>query len=352
MRPIHGLPKSFGTVLVLAALVSAPVASGVAAVLPPGFKISVLARVPGAREMAVCGATLYVGTTRSAIYAVALNGAGGAARVAATFDAPNGVACLGDRLYVASQDRISAFALGANGAVASGPVTVRGGLPNKAHHGLRYIQAGPDGRLYVSLGSPCNICLAQGLEGTIVAMNGDGSGLQTVATGIRNSVGFDWHPGTRNLFFTDNGADNMGDDIPPDELNEVLQPGGFYGFPYLGGRTPLKGFEAATPPQASIPPVFEFPAHVATLGIHFYTGTMLPAEFRGDAFVAEHGSWNRTVPDGYQVVRVRFAGGRPVGAQSFVSGVGRPVDVKELPDGSLLISDDSAGVIYHVTYGG
>jgi glucose/arabinose dehydrogenase len=141
------------------------------------------------------------------------------------------------------------------------------------------------------------------------------------------------------MFFTDNGADRMGDDIPPDELN-ALRPGGFYGFPYFGGQIRLEGFEDARPPARQIPPVFDFQAHVATLGIHFFRS------LGGDALVAEHGSWNRSVPVGRQVVRVRFRGGRPVSATTFLRGVGRPVDVKEAPDGSVLVSDDAGGAIY------
>ncbi len=168
-------------------------------------------------------------------------------------------------------------------------------------------------------------------------MDQDGSDLRRVAWGVRNSVGFDWRGGT--MFFTDNGADRMGDDIPPDELN-ALQPGGFYGFPFFGGQIRLKGFEDAPPPARQISPVFNFQAHVATLGIHFFRS------LGGDALVAEHGSWDRSVPVGRQVVRVRFQGGRPVSATTFARGVGRPVDVKEAPDGSVLISDDAGGAIY------
>ncbi|CAH2407486.1 PQQ-dependent sugar dehydrogenase [Mesorhizobium ventifaucium] len=319
----------------LLALVSvAAAASGVA--LGPGpARAEVLARVPAAREMAVCGDILFVGTKRSSVYAVPVSG-GRARRVASGFSAPNGVACSRGRLFVASSDRVTAFDIGPGGAL-SGRRDIRRGLPNSGAHNLRYIAVGPDSRLYVSFGSPCNICLPRGLQSTIVSMNQDGSDLRRVAWGVRNSVGFAWRGGT--MFFTDNGADRMGDDIPPDELN-ALRPGGFYGFPYFGGRTRLKGFQDARPPAQQIPPVFEFQAHVATLGIHFFRS------LGGDALVAEHGSWNRSVPVGRQVVRVRFRGGRPVSATTFLRGVGRPVDVKEAPDGSVLVSDDAGGAIY------
>jgi glucose/arabinose dehydrogenase len=316
-----------------------------AASVPAGFRVSVLAHVPGAREMAPCGNTLYAGTAGSAVFAVALD-SGRVTRVPGSFTAPNGVACAGNRLYVAERTRISAFPLSPEGTVAGPATTVRGGLPDLAHHGLRYIAVGPDGRVYVSIGSPCNICRPQGLEGRIVSMNADGSGLSTVATGIRNSVGFDWDA-SGTLFFTDNQADGMGDNIPPDLVNEVRQPGAFYGFPYVQGQVRLKGFENAEPPQSPVPPVYELQAHVAPLGIHFYRGSMLG--LRGDAFIAEHGSWNRTVPVGYQVVLLDFEGGRPTSLEPFARGVGRPVDVKELADGALVISTDAGSTIYRVT---
>jgi glucose/arabinose dehydrogenase len=304
-------------------------------VAPVAAQATLLARVPAAREMAVCGDMLFVGTKGTSVYALPVSG-GRAQAVASGFAAPNGVACSGGRLFVAWRNGMTAFDIGPGGAL-SGRRDIRRELPNSGVHSLRYIAVGPDSRLYVSLGSPCNICQPQGLQGTIVSMEANGSDLRRVAWGLRNSVGFDWRSGA--MFFTDNGADRMGDNIPPDELNE-LQPGGFYGFPYFGGRIRLKGFEAAQPPTQQIAPLFEFQAHVATLGIHFFRS------LGGDALVAEHGSWNRTVPVGRQVVRVRFEGGRPVSVATFIGNVGRPVDVKEAPDGSVLVSDDAGGAIY------
>jgi glucose/arabinose dehydrogenase len=287
---------------------------------------AVFARVPQAREMAVCGSTIFVGTKGRAVYAVSPSG--GAARVAASgFDAPNGVACAEGRLFVASRDRVSSFAIGQGGALGDRRDIWRG-LPDSGVHSLRYAAVGPDGRQ------------PKGLQGTIVSMNRDGSDLQRVAWGVRNSVGFDWRGGT--LFFTDNGADDMGDNIPPDELNEVTASGGFYGFPEFGGTIRLKGFQNVRPPAQPIPPVFDFQAHVASLGIHFFRS------LGGDALVAEHGSWNRTVPVGREVVRVRISGGRPVGAQPYARGLGRPVDVKEESDGSVLVSSDATGTIYRL----
>ena len=294
-----------------------------------------LTHVPAAREMAVCGDTLFVGTKGGSVYAAPVSG-GRAHPVAGGFSAPNGVACAGGRLFVASREGVFAFTIGAGGGL-SGRSEIRRDLPNSGVHSLRYIAVGPDGRLYLSLGSPCNICMPQGLQGTIVSMKQDGSDLATVAAGVRNSVGFDWRGGA--MFFTDNGADGMGDNIPPDELN-VAEQGAFYGFPYFGGRIRLKGYERAAPPQQQTPPVLEFQAHVAALGIHFFRG------LGGDALVAEHGSWNRSVPVGRQVVRVRFEGGRAASVQPFARGLGRPVDVKESPDGGILVSDDAGGAVY------
>jgi glucose/arabinose dehydrogenase len=312
------------------------VAGGGLALVPAPAAAALLARVPAAREMAVCGDALFVGTKGASIYSVPL--AGGRARVAASgFSAANGVACSGSHLFVASSNRITAFDIGAGG-ILGGRRDIFRDLSNSGVHDLRYIAVGPDSRLYVSLGSPCNICMPRGSQGTIISMSQAGSDVRRVAWGLRNSVGFDWRGGA--MLFTDNGADRMGDDIPPDELN-ALQPGGFYGFPYFGGQIRLKGFENARPPAQQIPPVFDFQAHVAALGIHFFRS------LGGDALVAEHGSWNRTVPVGRQVVRLHFQGDRPVSATPYLKGAGRPVDVKEAPDGSILVSDDAGGAIYN-----
>ncbi|HWG04538.1 MAG TPA: PQQ-dependent sugar dehydrogenase [Beijerinckiaceae bacterium] len=320
-------------------------AASLAENVPPGFHVAALAHVAGAREIAPCGRMLYVGRAQGNVSAVALD-SGKVTTIAGRFEAPNGVACSATHLYVADRTRIIAYPLSPDGTISGAAATIHSGFPDLAHHGLRYIAVGPDARLYVSIGSPCNICKPQGLEGTIVSMNPDGSGFATVAHGIRNSVGFDWSP-SGTLFFTDNGADDMGDNIPPDELNEVNGANPFFGFPYFGGRVRLKGFETAEPPQPQVAPVFEFQAHVATLGLHFYRGAMLGLD--GDAFVAEHGSWNRSVPVGRALVLLRFQGGRPTSVETFARGIGRPVDVKELADGALVVSDDAGGTIWHIT---
>lgn len=234
-----------------------------------------------------------------------------------------------------------------------------GVLPDFRHHGWRYAAFGPDGRLYVTVGAPCNICEVRGFEGTIARLRPDGHELEVVARGVRNSLGLDWHPRTGELFFTDNGGDQLGDRIPPDELNRAPERDLHFGYPYrYGAGIPYPQFAGQEPPGPTTDPVLEFEAHVAALGIRFYRGRMFPEDYRHDALVAQHGSWNRTDPIGYRLVRVRFDdAGRPTGSEVFVDGWlegddawGRPVDLAELPDGSLLVSDDHAGLIYRITY--
>jgi glucose/arabinose dehydrogenase len=233
-------------------------------------------------------------------------------------------------------------------------------LPDKAHHGWRYIDFGPDGKLYVTVGVPCNICNVDGYEGTIIRMNPDGSDAEIFAEGVRNSVGMDFQPDTGVLYFTDNNTDMMGDDIPPGELNAAPEKGMHFGFPYYaGGKERHQDWADKTPPKDVTFPEVEFQAHSANLGFKFYTGKQFPAEYQGDAIVAQHGSWNRTEPVGYSLVRVKFDDNNQViGHEPFIDGWlndgeawGRPTDVLQMPDGSILVSDDYNGVIYRVSYG-
>jgi glucose/arabinose dehydrogenase len=225
-------------------------------------------------------------------------------------------------------------------------------------HGWKFIRFGPDGKLYVPVGAPCNICEPGPPYASIVRMNPDGSGLETFARGIRNSVGFDWDPATSELWFTDNGRDNLGDDIPPDELNRAPRPGLDFGYPYVHGTSildPVYG-KGRSPSEFTLPER-ELGPHVAALGMRFYTGSMFPASYRGQVFIAEHGSWNRSVPIGYRITLVRLEAGKAVSYEPFAEGwlsgrqvSGRPVDVQVMPDGALLVSDDYAGAIYRITY--
>ena len=315
--------------------------------LPPGFKIAVFAEIPNARSLAIDpdSATVFVGQRLDSIYTArdtdGDNVADETVQRINGLRAPNGVAVRDGSLFVALNHKIVRW------PVPKSPDTrlsrldledIFTDLSPRPHHGWRYMKFGPDGMLYLTVGAPCNICQPPDRTGIILRLNPDGSGAEIVARGIRNSVGLDWHPRTGTLFFTDNGADDMGDDIPADELNRVDQVGQHFGFPYLGGRAvKLPGFESAAPLRPMFAPVIEFQAHTASLGIHFYRGEMFPAEYRGDAFVAQHGSWNRTAPVGYRIMRIIFDDdGTATGKEIFADGwmtaegaVGRPVDITE-----------------------
>ena len=335
--------------------------------LPPGFSISVFAKVPAARSLAVAEelGVVFVGTRGPRVYAMEFAPGGKTVKkvsiVRRNMSVANGVAWKDGYLYVAEQHRVVRFpGKSLNGLATARPEVLFSGLPDKRHHGWRYAKFGPDGRLYVTIGAPCNVCKVEGLEGTVVRMLPEKGPPEIFARGVRNSVGLDFHPKTGELFFTDNGADMMGDDSPPDELNHAPQPGLHFGYPWFGGgtdRTPT--FRASTPPPGVTIPAISFGAHVAALGVHFYRGSLFPGDFSGSAFVAQHGSWNRSVPDGYRVVRVRFnESGKAVRYEPFIEGWlvggkawGRPVDIAELADGSLLVSDDASGTVWRITYG-
>lgn len=322
--------------------------------VPEGVALEIFARVPGARSMAVAGDVLYVGTRGNSVYAVKPDGR--VARVLQGLRVPNGVAWKDGYLYVAEQHRLVRFAAPDPDALARSEAEVLfDGLPDKEHHGWRVIAFAPDGALFMAVGAPCNVCWPEGLEGAILRFDPQTWSPEVYARGVRNSVGLAFQPGSGALVFTDNGADGMGGDLPPDELNRASGPGQHFGYPWFGGggaHTPQLKNQSL--PSGLVPPLVEFGAHVAALGVHFYQGNLFP-EYEGDAFVAQHGSWNRTVPDGYRVVRIPFGtDGEPRPPKVFAEGwlgrwgavSGRPVDIAELKDGSLLISDDHAGIIY------
>ena len=336
--------------------------------MPPGFVISVFAEVPGARSLAVADDlnAVFVGTRGDSVYAIVDADRDGTAdrtvKVLSGLNVANGIAYGDGALYVAEQHRVVRFAARDLESLAGArPTVIFDRLPDKRSHGWRYAALGPDGGLYVAVGAPCNICAPTGLEGTILRFDTGGGGEPRIfARGVRNSVGMDFHPKTGELFFTDNGADNMGDDVPPDELNHAPRAGMHFGFPYYGGGDAATDLlRRGVPPMPVVMPAVRFGAHVAALGVHFYRGAMFPPQYRGDAFVAQHGSWNRTIPDGYRIARVRFDENDDATWTPFAEGWltrgqawGRPVDVKEHWDGSLLISDDRAGVIYRIVHGG
>ena len=335
--------------------------------VPPGFSISIFSsQVPGARSMSIApDGTVYVGTlTEGKVYGLRDTDHDGTAdeivTLASGLDHPNGVAFHAGDLFIAEVSRISVIRdVGAHWQTPVTPSRVYDGYPTDHHHGWKYLRTGPDGRLYTAVGAPCNVCENdRDIYATLTRLNPDGKGFEIIARGLRNSEGFDWHPATHELWLTDNGRDWLGDDRPPDELNHASRPGLHFGFPYCFGKDiPDPDFGSPTACATHQPPEWEFPAHVAALGMHFHTGTRFPAEYRNQLFVAQHGSWNRSTPQGYRLALIRFADGKPVSEQAFAEGwlrpdgtvTGRPVDVAELPDGALLVSDDLNGIIYRIT---
>jgi glucose/arabinose dehydrogenase len=330
--------------------------------LPAGFEIRVFARVPNARSLARSpNGTLFVGTREDGgVYAVR-DGSGrpdSVVRIARGLNMPNGVAIRDGALYVAEVHRLLRYdGIEARLENPPPPVVVREFPPDR-HHGWKFIAFGPDGLLYVPVGAPCNICQPEPMYAAIHRMRPDGSGFETFARGVRNTVGFDWHPETHELWFTDNGRDMLGDDIPPDELNNAPRAGMDFGFPTCHGRNiPDPDFGRRRPCSATTPPALELGPHVASLGMRFYTGRMFPEKYRKGIFIAEHGSWNRTHKIGYRVMFVPLENGRPAGYEVFAQGWlqgesawGRPVDVLVTPDGALLVSDDESGTVYRISY--
>ncbi|WNC90697.1 sorbosone dehydrogenase family protein [Paraburkholderia sp. FT54] len=334
--------------------------------LPPGFHIEVLSdAVPSARAMALSPkGILYIGSLDGHVYALELQNGRVTARhvIASGLETPAGLAWRDGALYVSAVSEIVRFdAIDTHLNDPPKPAVVIDTLPTEAHHGWKFIAFGPDGKLYVPQGAPCNVCLKdRNRFGLIGRMDPDGSHYEVVARGIRNSVGFAWHPVTHELWFTDNGRDLLGDDVPDDKLNRAPRAGMDFGFPYChGGDTPDPEFGKDRPCSAFTPPVVKLGAHVAALGMRFYSGSMFPPAYRNSIFIAEHGSWNRSKKVGYRVVHViTDPDGSNARQQVFAEGWlqpgetewGRPADVLPLPDGSLLISDDYAGAVYRVTY--
>lgn len=335
--------------------------------LPAGFAIELVARVPRAREMAFGDSgTLYVGSTDGNVYALSFaqpqaRGAATLRVVARGLRAPIGVAWHDGALYVSAVSRILRYdAIDAHLDAPPSPVTLPADFPTDAHHGGKFIAFGPDGKLYVPVGAPCNVCAPDPARyANIQRLDADGSGREQVARGVRNTVGFDWDPVTGDLWFTDNGRDWLGDNAPPDELNHVTAPGEDFGFPYChGGTIADPEFGAGHPCSGFVAPAENLGPHVAALGMRFYTGTQFPPAYRNQIFIAEHGSWNRSRPIGYRVSEVTLdRNRRPVAYEPFATGWlagesawGRPADVAVAPDGSLFVSDDYAGAIYRIRY--
>ncbi|PWJ44393.1 PQQ-dependent sugar dehydrogenase [Sediminitomix flava] len=337
--------------------------------LPNGFEVNVFAEdIPNARSLARGEkGTIFVGNRKEdKVWALVDSDQDGYADdryvIAEGLSMPNGVALKDGNLYVAEVNRILRFDdIEANLKNPPKPVVIYDKFPTERHHGWKYIAFGPDGKLYIPVGAPCNICKSDDPQfASITRMNDDGSDFEVYAHGVRNTVGFDWHPETGQLWFTDNGRDMMGDDIPDCELNVATEKGQHFGYPYWhAGDVEDPEFGKGTKSEDYIDPVQKMGAHVAPLGMSFYTGDMFPELYKKSVFVAEHGSWNRSKKSGYKVSLVLLDGNKSEIFQPFIEGWlneetqkqwGRPVDVLEQPDGSLLISDDFAGAIYRVTY--
>jgi len=339
--------------------------------LPPGFEIGVFAdglSNPRFLRFTSTGDLLVSSPREGAVFLLErdANGDGradGVRKLLGGLDKPHGLEFAGDWLYVAETGAVKRVRYDAAARATKGEVeTVLPGLPTGGNHWTKTIGLGPDGWMYVSMGSTCNVCLeTEPRRATIARFKLDGSGYETVATGLRNSVGFDWRPADGALYATDNGRDLLGDDVPPCELNKI-EPGKFYGWPFVlgsGALDPDLGAQGGDKVAAAVPPVHAFGAHTAPLGMRFYRGTAFPARYRGQAFVALHGSWNRTKKSGYKVVLLEWRADGSIAESDFLTGfevdedvIGRPVDVLDGPDGALYVSDDFAGAVYRVRYRG
>ncbi|XOV79656.1 MAG: PQQ-dependent sugar dehydrogenase [Aestuariibacter sp.] len=342
--------------------------------MPDGFSVSLYAEnVKNARQMAYGDkGTIFVGS-RSAglVHALVDTDKDGQADkkyvLAENLNMPSGITFKDGSLYVATVDKVWRYDdIENNLATPPKPILVIDDLPSDKHHGWKYIDFGPDEHLYVPVGTPCNVCITKGGDkfddpryDAILKYDLSTGERQWVARGVRNSVGFDWHPKTKELWFSDNGRDWMGDDLPPCEINRVAEPGEHFGYPYVHGGDILDpDFGNGKNPADYTAPVQRLGAHVAPLGIHFYTGQQFPANYRNALFVAEHGSWNRSKKVGYRVMVAITTETGVTSYEPFIEGWlqaeeqvwGRPVALLPMPDGSLLISDDFADAIYRVTY--
>lgn len=336
--------------------------------LPPGFEISVYAEgVENARQLALGDhGTVFTGSRKAGkVHAVVDDDGDHVAErvylIGEGLSMPSGLEFRDGALFVGAVDRILRYDdIEQRLEQPPEPVVVSAAFPDKSHHGWKYLRFGPDGLLYVPVGAPCNICDEPGFA-EIRRIRADGSGMETFVRGVRNSVGLAFHPDSGELWFTDNGRDMLGDDLPGDELNHAPAAGLHFGYPWCHqGDTPDPEFGAGKSCADYAPPALTLGAHVAALGLAFYTGDMFPEEYRKQLFIAQHGSWNRSAKVGYNLLLVRFdAAGKVAGSEVFASGWlqgqdnwGRPSDVLQLPDGSLLVADDQAGAIYRISHSG
>lgn len=337
--------------------------------LPKGFAVEIWATgMPGARAMARGEkGKIYLGTRGiGRVYEVTDEGTRRTTRVVVDkLVQPAGVAMQGGTLYVMAINKVLRFdGIEGNPGVAPVDLTDKFDLPPEQHHNWKYIAFGPDGKLYVPFGAPCNICEPPKEYAQIRRYNADGSGKEVIATGVRNTQGFTWHPKTGELWFTDHGRDWMGDKGPEDELNRMTKAGLNFGYPYCHAKGVLDAdFKKADGCKGVTLPVTTMGPHAATMGVIFYTGSMFPKEYQNTMFVARKGSWNRTVKLGFDVVNVRPSkDGKKASVKPFMTGFledakaakfwGRPAYLLQMPDGSVLVSDEQLGAIYRISYAG
>lgn len=336
--------------------------------VPPGFKVSVYSdQVPGARQMFLSDqGTLFVGSiVPNCVYALPDRNHDGVPdkvyTIAAGLNHPNGVAIKDGALLVGEVHRFIRYDnIEKSLEKPPEPVLVTDKIPHDEWHGYKYMRIGPDGLLYFGIGAPCNACIRKDDDryASVMRMKPDGSNMEIFAKGVRNTIGFDWHPQTKELWFTDNGRDYLGDNLPPDELNCAPRKGMNFGFPFrYGNNVSDPEFGIKAPKIEFTPPAMPLGPHVASLGMRFYTGKMFPENYRDSIFIAEHGSWNRNKKIGYRITRVTLKDGKASKYETFMEGFlqgtepwGRPVDICMMPDGSMLVSDDRLGAIYRITY--
>jgi glucose/arabinose dehydrogenase len=337
--------------------------------LPEGFHVEVFAEgVENARSMCLTpNGTLFVGTrVKGCVYALVDSDNDGRSDKQYTLmeggNMPNGVAFKDGDLYVAEVSRILKFTdIESKLANPGKPEVIFDKYPTESHHGWKYIAFGPDGRLYVPVGAPCNMCEPEdAVYASITSINPDGTDLRIEQEGIRNTVGFDWDPNSGELWFTDNGRDLMGDEKPECEINRTHKKKNHFGYPYCHQGDILDPeFGKGKSCEDYTAPVVKMGPHTAPLGMEFYGNSSFPESYRNDVFVARHGSWNRKEKIGYDVVRVHKNDDGSFERLPFISGWlsddksdvwGRPVDIEMMPDGSMLISDDFGDAIYRVYY--
>ncbi|NGP89551.1 PQQ-dependent sugar dehydrogenase [Fodinibius halophilus] len=337
---------------------------------PSGFTVDIFAAdVPNARQLALgAEGTVYAGSRNAGkVYAITDKNkdfkADSVFVIADNLRLPSGIAYRNGDLYIGAVSKILKLdSIDSQLHNPPEPTLITNRYPTEGHHGWKFIDFGPDGKLYVPVGAPCNICNPdKDIFASISRINPDGTGREIIAHGVRNTVGFDWHPQTGNLWFTDNGRDWLGDNRPPCELNNLSEKGQHFGYPYIHGndiKDPEFGTLAEQIDTEFTAPAQELGPHVAPLGMIFYTGDMLPNSYKNQILIAEHGSWNRSEKIGYRITKVMLKDGKATSYQTFIDGWlqrgeavwGRPVDLLQLSDGSVLISDDHSGTIYRVTY--